>query len=287
MKIISLGGNGKAIIGVGVLVAFVVVGVVGTAVAEQPYGGVGIDVDQTEGEVEIIVVTLGNLDSMQLVAPSGTRSLVLREDDINSGSRLTIRSNETVYEFFEENNVTIPTTTRADGFVRITSPKDVPSQDLTLQNNNVTQDTAYDQRSAYLACLYDHGGFEVDGTVIQQNVSIPCHGPVFAQFDSVQAGTGKEAGNDTVTTPIVLEKGEYQFFGSVDTSGNCVLIQAIDVHSGETPSLGLGDTGEPEICVTKNGNTLYSIIGITAAVASMFITVLLIAAVLWGNSKDE
>ena len=239
----------KAIVAVSVLVLFVVAGTVGTATASSP--SYGINVQQAEGEVDITIVTPGAVDSMQLVAPSGTRSLVMPEGSIHSGSRMTLRSNESVYEFFEENNVTIPTRTREEGYMRITSPEDVPLQNLIFQNDDLTQDTSYDRRSAYLACLYDHHEsgvyeypeFEVGGTSFPSNISIPCHGPVLAQFDEIQAGTSEKIGNDTITTPLILEEGEYALLGVID---NCRMIQTISVSATVASGESLGD--EPGTC---------------------------------------
>ena len=229
------------------LLLFVVAGVVGTAIAST---SAGIDLQQTEGEFQIIVITPGFVDSMQLVAPSGTRSFVMPEESMEAGSRLRVRSNETVYEFFKENNVTIPTTTQEEGYMRITSPEDVPSQDLALQNDDVTRNTSYDRRSAYLACLHDpYRGFEVDGTVIPSNVTIPCHSPALAQLDIIQAGTSEKVGDDTVTTPLILEKGRYRHMGSI--GGDCSLIESINVESGEAPNLESGDTKRSETCATE------------------------------------
>jgi len=238
----NLGINGKTVV-VAVLVTFVVAGVVGTAIASTLYS---TDARQAEGEVQIIVVTPANLDSMQLVAPSGIRSLVMPEGSVGSGSGMTLRSNETVYEFFEENNVTIPTTTREEGYIRITSPEDVPSRDLALQKDDLTQNTSYDRQSAYLACLYENPelGFEVGGTSFPSNVSIPCHAPVLAQFDSVQAGTSKKIGNDAITTPLTLEEGEYKLFGSV--GGDCVVLESVSLSATVALRESLG--GEPGTC---------------------------------------
>ena len=240
--------KGKTIVAIAVLVLFVVAGAVGTATASGPT--TGTSVEQAEGKLKITVVTPGRLDSMQLVAPSETQSLVLGKEGIVAGSRMTLRSNETVYEFFKENNVTIPTTTQEDGFVNITSPEGIPCQDLALQNDDVTRNTSYDRRSAYLACLHDpYRGFEVDGTVIPSNVTIPCHSPALAQLDIIQAGTSEKVGDDTVTTPLILEKGRYRHMGSI--GGDCSLIESINVESGEAPNLESGDTKRSETCATE------------------------------------
>ena len=257
----------RTIIVVGaVLVLFIIAGTVGTAIASTLYG---TDTRQAEGEVQIIVVTPANLDSMQLVAPSGTRSLVMPEESVEAGSGMTLRSNETVYEYFEENNVTIPTTTEEDGFVNITSPEDVPLPDLTFQDDDLTQDTSYNRRSAYLACLYEHSGFEISNeTTVPSDTKIPCHGPVLAQFDEIQAGTSEEIGNDTITTPLILEEGEYRHLGSVD--GDCVVLQPVSVSAtvalGESLGDGPGTCAQSEIGGKSLPDSAYLIALVVVAV---------------------
>jgi hypothetical protein len=183
----------------------------------------GITTSWGSGEAGMTVVEPGNLDSMQLIAPSGTQSTVMSRG-IQSGMRITVRSNSTVYSYLENNSVKIPA--EEGGFTTIEEPDDLTSTNLLLQRGNLS-DTDYTRRSAYLACLYENGGFSIDGQNIPSNVSVPCHTPVLAQNDSVQPGTSTEIAGDIITTPILLEEGEYRLFGTIgDEEG---IIQSMEV----------------------------------------------------------
>ena len=175
----------------------------------------GIDTDQQQGELGITIINGGNLDSAQLISPTGTKSSVLNEG-LSTGAKLTIRSNSSVYTFVDNNNVSILDISQNRVF--LDEPGDVPSANLnTLQEFGPSAGSTadeYTEEAAYLACLFNHGGFEVAGEEIPSTLSIPCHSPVLAQSDSVSAGTTGTTPGSTV--PILLEEGEYQLLGSVD-----------------------------------------------------------------------
>jgi hypothetical protein len=164
--------------------------------------------------------------------------------------------------------------------MKITSPNDVPSQDLTLQNSDdVAQDTAYDAQGAYLACLYDHDGFEIDGTVVPSNVSVPCHNPVLAQLDILQAGTSTEVGGDTVTTPLVLEEGKYRL-----VDGECRVIREVRVGSEgngtdiqDDADSRCGNDGEEPPSSTSSDNSNDNLYGIIAMAALLIMTAIVVA----------
>lgn len=231
--------DGKAIVAVGILALFVVAGVAGTSTAESP--STGIKIHQTPGEVDIVVVTPGNADSMSLGAPNGNRSVEI--GDPHSGMRFTVVETP--------ENRTVP-----------------------VENYLATGAT----KTEVQTCWISHGGVELgDDIRVNQSVDIPCDGGEIAgpqNLDSV--GESDEAVLIELGDEIEYQDGTYGVLYEV--GGEEKLAQTFTVGSGGPSYLHEGP---------PTGNSLYSIIGITAAVASVFITVLLIEAVLWESSKDE
>jgi hypothetical protein len=146
---------------------------------------------------------------------------------LEAGAKLTVRSNATVYTFVDNNNVSI-LDAGTESPVYLNSPNEINTKaptNLVLQDVDAAGPAAseYTEEAAYLACLYNHGGFEVGGTQIPASLSIPCHSPVLAQDDTVSAGTTTSPG---VTVPILLEEGTYRLLGRLN--GNEAVIQNIE-----------------------------------------------------------
>lgn len=133
--------NRKKIVTVGVLVLFVVVGAAGSVVADQPPAGVSID--QTPGEVEIVIVAPGNADSLLLKAPNGNRSIPLKESHgFGAGTSITIVETK--------ENRTVP----AENYLATGAIK---AEEQT--------------------CWVRHGGLELgDNIGVNHSVDIPCNG---------------------------------------------------------------------------------------------------------------
>jgi hypothetical protein len=210
-----------AVLLVVVVIAAVLIGIVFVLQADNvsvpPTKGVAAS--QSPGEVRITVVDPGNVNSLQLVGPDGTRSTVL-SSGFQPGAKITVRSNATVYRYLENNSVKIPAD--GGGFMTVATPKDVTTTQLSLQRANLSG-TEYTPRAAYLTCLYEPEGLVLDGVSVPSNASIPCHSPVLAKTSSVQPGTTIEQDRDTVTTPILLKEGEYHLLGTVDDEETVVV----------------------------------------------------------------
>jgi len=207
-----------------VLIGFVFVIGADNVVIDPP--PTGVTTSQSPGEIEISTVDPGNIDSLQLVGPDGTRSAVL-SSGFQPGARVTIRSNATVHSYLEGNEVKIPAD--VGGFMTVATPKDVTTTQLSLQEANLS-DTDYTPRTAYLSCLYEPEGLELNGESVPSNVSIPCHTPVLAQNNGVQPGTSVEQDGNTVTMPVLLKGGEYYLIGTVN--GNENVVQSIETDEG-------------------------------------------------------
>ena len=228
--------NEKAVspvIGVILMVAITVIlaAVIGTfvlglgdQVQETPTAG--IDVEEDSGQLTLTIVNSGNIESAQLLSPSGTRSTVL-DEGLEVGAKLTIRSNGTVNTFLQNRNVSI-IDAGTEQPKQINDTSDIPSKNLILQEFD-SAGNDYTQRTAYLACVFNHGGFEVGGESVPSSVSIPCHTPVLAEAsDDVTRGTTGQSPGSTV--PILLEEGEYSLLGQV--GGDKSVIRSVEYEEG-------------------------------------------------------
>jgi len=211
-------GENPILIAVGILLVAVVIATVLIVFVMGPSGApptnpdATTDASQSPGEVRLTITDTGNVDSVYLVGPDGTRSAVLNSG-IGNGTKINTRNNATVHSYLENNSVEVPA--HGGGVMTVATPRDVTTTQLSLQETDLSG-TDYTPRTAYLACLYEpQGGFKLDGEPAP-DVSVPCHSPVLSQTDSVQNGTGTEHNGDTVTTPIILKEGMYNLVGSLD-----------------------------------------------------------------------
>jgi hypothetical protein len=222
LKSKKAGMTAVAVLLVVVVIAAVLIGIAfilqADHVTDVPPPTKGVTTTQSPGEIRITITDPGNLDSLQLVGPNGTRSIVL-SSGFQPGAKITVRSNATVYSYLENDSVKIPAD--GGGFMTVAMPNDVTTTQLSLQEANLT-DTDYTPRAAYLACLYEPEGLVLDGESVPSNASVPCHSPVLTQNSSFQPGTTIEQDGDTVTTPILLKEDEHYLVGTVDGSENVV-----------------------------------------------------------------
>ena len=224
-------GNSSVLTAVGILLVAVAASAVLVGIVIDPSGApppnpeATTNTSQSPGEVRITVVDPGNANSLILVGPDGTRSSVF-SSGFQPGAEITMRSNSTAHGYLENNSVKIPA---GGGFVTIDTPSDVTTTQLSFQEADLS-DTDYTPHTAYLACLYEPEGFELDWESVPPNITIPCHSPVLAQTDNIQTPTSTERNGDTVTTPIILKEGRYNLIGSLN--GREGVVQSIEVSEG-------------------------------------------------------
>ena len=229
------------VIGVILMVAITVIlaAVIGTFVLGlgdqvQETPSAGVDTTQDTGEVTANIVTPGNLDNLQLITPGGTKSGVIgRSAGLAAGSSLTLRSNGTVYEeiLSSEEGVKVlnPSSPTGSTLVNDTQGSSLLTalKGASAPLSQVENGDSYTADSAQLACLFDHGGFEIGGTTVPPSASIPCHVPLIGQQDAVEQGSTFEQSGNELAIPITLTDGEYQILGIVgDDEG---VIQSISV----------------------------------------------------------
>jgi hypothetical protein len=196
----------------------------------------GFEVSDSTGMVQITVINSGNLESVSLVGPDGTRSTKM---EVAVGTRLTLRSNERVISYLNDpkNNITVLTTS---GTKTVESVSELPSEYQKAPDGLINADANignYANASvATVACLYNTtDSFELGGRRVSAEVSLPCNTPVLAQNDSVTPGTnvkptsGPNAGK-TLTSPVTLRSGEYDIIGAAN--GEETVLRRIAV-SGE------------------------------------------------------
>jgi hypothetical protein len=225
---------------IGLITVILFVGVSGPAfpgTSECTGGGyTGVDVDKKPGMIEITVVTTGNVDSVLLAGPNGTRST--RMDSLDSGGRFTLRSNEEVINFLNspENNITVPTYL---GAKTVENFSELPIEYQKAPEGFINPDADignYDNASvATVACLHTSvEGFELGGEHIPAGSPIPCSTPFLAQkiddrwtlgtYTKPTSGPNKD---ETLVSPVTLKKGEYQIIGTID--GQETVIQSLEV----------------------------------------------------------
>jgi len=198
----------------------------------------GTGVNMNPGVVQVTLYNVGNLDSMELVGPNGTRSV--RVSDIRPDSSFTLRSNEEVINYLDnpENNITVPT---ISGTKTVESVGELPSEYQKVPAGFVDSNASignYDNASvATVACLFKQSAeYEIGGRHIPADVSIPCNTPVLAQNiteDSnvtlgthVKPSSGPDEGK-ILTSPVTLRKGEYHLAGIIN--GQKTVVQEIIV----------------------------------------------------------
>jgi flagellin-like protein len=187
------------VIGVILMVAITVIlaAVIGTFVLGlgdnvQETPTAGIDVDQEANEsLTISVVSLGNVEALQIVTPSGNRSLLAEKDSgiLKAGSRFEISRN---------------------GFSNEELNNEIPGLG-TLPP------------SAYGECRFVHGAEEIElgGSTLPINgADLPCR---------ATEGTGTPLDGLTTENNISYEVGEYQLLGWID--GRQTVIQSVEAES--------------------------------------------------------
>lgn len=215
-EVAKLSATGSLLVAVAILAVLVGLAFVFSLstlqVSEAPPPKPGVDTSQSTGELRLSIVDSGNADSLVLVGPDGTWSTVF-SSGFQPGAKITVRSNATVHRYLENNSVKIPAD--GGGFMTVATLSDVKTTQLSFQEADLS-DTNYTPRTAYLACLYEPEGFELDGEPVPSDVSIPCHSPVLAQTGSVQTRTSRERNGDTIRTPILLKQGDYSLVRSLN-----------------------------------------------------------------------
>jgi hypothetical protein len=237
MSIRTLERNGKTVVAVGVLVLFVVAGVAGTATATTPPGAVAVN--QTVGEVEIVIVEIGNNDSMSLVAPNGNRSIPLKESQrFSAGTSITI--------------------------VETKENRTVPDENYFTTGATKTEEQK---------CWISHVGLELgDGIRVNESVDIPCDGGEIAGSQNLESIEGSD--DAVLIEPeeeIEYQNGTYGVINKVD--GVEGVLTTFTVGSGG-PSF---ETNYDRNYDTNNDNNLYGIIGIIAVAALLVMASVLVA----------
>jgi hypothetical protein len=204
----------------------------------------GVSIDQKPGMVEFTIVTVGNLDEAEIAGPEGKRSIETRIRSINgtqetislqSGTRITLRSNEEVISYLNNTNITVPT---ASGIKTVENASELPREYQKAPEGFIDPDADignYDNASiATVACLYRTGDFELGERNISAGVSIPCSTPILGQNDieedylgtHVKPSSGPNKDKNLVS-PVTLKKGEYQLIGTID--GQKTVVQSVRV----------------------------------------------------------
>jgi len=213
--------NSKTIVGVGVLVLFVVAGAAGTAIADQWPGG-SYSIDQTPGEIKIIIVDTGNADSISLGAPNGNLSIPLNKSQ----------------GFYAGTSITI---------VETAENRTVPAESYFTTGATKTEEKT---------CWINHGGLQPEyGIGVNESVDIPCDGGEIAgpqNLDSVG-----QSDHTVLIEPgeeIEYQNGTYGVLFTVD--GEERVDVTFTVGSG-----GPGeDLYDIHYGTDNNGNSLYGII---------------------------
>jgi hypothetical protein len=205
----------------------------------------GVSIDEKPGMVEFTIVSVGNPDgAAEIAGPEGKRSTETRTRSINgtqeaillqSGTRITLRSNEEVIDFLNNTNITVPT---SSGIKTVENVSELPSEYQKAPEGFIDPDADignYDNASiATVACLYRTGDFELGERNISAGVSIPCSTPILGQNDieedylgtHVKPSSGSNKDKNLVS-PVTLKKGEYQLIGTID--GQKTVVQSVRV----------------------------------------------------------
>ena len=139
--------NRKTTVVIGILVFSMVAGVAGTATALSSSDGVAVN--QTSGEVEIIIVNPGNADSVSLISPNGKRSAEFPR--LQAGTVITI--------------------------VETPENRTVPDE-----NYFATGATKTERQT----CWVRHGGLELGNSIkVNHSVNIPCNGGEIAGSENL------------------------------------------------------------------------------------------------------
>jgi len=209
---------------------------------------VGVDIDEKPGMVKSTIVSVGNLDGAKIVGPEGKRSTETRTLSLNgtqetislqSGTRITLRSNEEVISYLNNTNITVPT---SSGTKVVENVSELPAEYQKAPDGFVEPDAdirGYDNASvATIACLYTVPEFEIGGRRTPTGASIPCSTPILAQNDieedylgtHVEPSSGPNKGK-TLVSPVTYRNGEFQLVGTMD--GHEIVIQSVRVTDAQ------------------------------------------------------
>jgi hypothetical protein len=235
MGIRIFGRNGKAVVAAGVLVLFMVAGTAGTVTADMPPAGT--TVDQTPGEVEIVVIVLRDAESISIGAPNGNQSIKIYRGDLPSGTTFTVSETP--------ENRTVPD-----------------------ENYFTTGATKTEEQT----CWIRHGGIVLkDGIRVNGSVDIPCDGGEIAGPQNLES----VGGSDDAVLIEPGEEIEYQngTYGElVEVDGEERIHSTFTIGSGG-PSF---ETNYDRYRDTNNDNNLY-VSGIIAVVVLLIMAILLVA----------
>jgi hypothetical protein len=205
----------------------------------------GVNIDQEPGMVEFTIVAVGRLEGAKIAGPDGTRSTETRnapEESIplQSGTRITLRSNEEVISYLNNTNITVPTTS---GIKTVNSVDELPSEYQRASDGFIDPDADignYDNASvATVACLYTVPEFEIGDRNIPAGASIPCSTPILGQNDieedylgaHVKPSSGTNKGKILVS-PVILREGEHYFVGTIE--GHEVVFESVRVTDAQS-----------------------------------------------------
>jgi len=223
------------VIGVILMVAITVIlaAVIGTFVLGlgdlQEPATAGFTADTGPDEVSFSLVSPGNVDGLQVIDPSGVKSLKLEGTGVSpqAGVKITIRSETQVQEMLSRGNVTVIEPAPPPQFFTTLEVGSLSDLSGTQVEQLTASADGYSDEAAVLSCLIT--GLD-ESSDIPGGTKIPCHGPTLAQTPSVEPGTvaGEVPGPSPlkILEPVTFQDGEYQFLGEVDN--NEVVLRSVE-----------------------------------------------------------
>jgi len=169
------------------------------------------DINVTKGDdsFSIKIKDTGNLDTLQLFAPNGTRSTE-GVNVIQEGTTIRISDSPDI-------NTTVIDPADLGSSVQA---NDILGDTLAVGNYEITEET--------FECVTFHDGYtQFNGTVINGDQNHPCHTPVLAHFDvlgelTIDKSIDFGSFEDGKPVPITYQEGTYELVGTVDNSSAVV-----------------------------------------------------------------
>jgi len=201
------------------LVILLVGSATGTTVAQSMSPTPNADFNVTKGEntFSIKIEDPGNLDTLQLFAPDGTRS--------------------TEATGVIEGNTTLRVSDSPDFSTTVVDPENlnesVRAEDI--MDNILAFGYTVDEKT--FECVALHDGYKYsDGTSISSSQNHPCHTPILGHFDvrgelNVNPSVDIGSFENGEPVPITYQEGTYELVGTVD--GNSAVVETVTVENDE------------------------------------------------------
>ncbi|MDZ7688817.1 MAG: hypothetical protein U5J64_08885 [Halobacteriales archaeon] len=222
-----------------VLLGVLVVATTVTAAAQSTTPNADFNVTKGADSFSIEVEDRGNLDTLQLFAPDGTRST----EAVNIAQGTTVR-----------------VTDSPDLDTTVINPADLSD---SVQANNILGNTLavgnYEVTEETFECMTFHDGYSIAGVSISSSQNNPCHTPVLGHFDvrgvlSFNPSLDIGSFEDGKPVPITYQEGTYEIVGTV--GDNSAVVETVTVGSdggtGGSPVEGVSD--DLWTSVTQNDN---------------------------------